>query len=109
MGSDRETGLTGVSGDPGVSELCDINQPEGNIKKKTISEMVRYMFNLLLLLVLYIFFISLQELLHVSMLKKATKDNNVEGTKYHAPVVDVNKSKIYFLLKLFITIHTQVV
>lgn len=47
MGSDLETGLTGLSGDPPIGELCiSANKVEGDektqSKKKNISEMVCY-------------------------------------------------------------------
>lgn len=80
MGSDLETGLTGLSGDPEVGQLCfSANTSEGsgnNRLRKKPTEV---------------------EFLQVSMLKKATKEFNVEGSKYHAPVIDVNKSKKCFL------------
>lgn len=78
MGSDLETGLTGLSGDPEVGHIfasASSSEGSGNNRiKKKAGDM---------------------EFLQVSMLKKSTKECNIEGTKCHAPVMDVNKSKYF--------------
>lgn len=88
MGSDHQTGLTGLSGEPEVGELCDVsaNVSEGcsNTKIKKKNNNVE------------------MDVMQATMFRKATNDS-MDGNKNHAPVIDVNK-RIYECLTITLKI-----